>query len=80
MNPLIPIGSKIQEKCTRCRTTVHGVVDEKNKAVFSCPVCQRQWSYPIRCDGQGSRFTGNELAALLKKNPALQVNKQSPLK
>ena len=74
MNPLIPIGQSLQEKCTRCRTNVHGHVDKQNKAQFVCPVCQNSWSYPIRCDGKGSRFTAQDLEALMKRNPALKVS------
>ena len=73
-NPLIPIGSKIIEPCPKCRTKVNSNVDKKNHVFFDCPVCHHVWNYHIMGDGKGSRFTAQDLEALMNRNPALKVS------
>jgi len=74
MNPLIPIGSTLIETCPNCKVPVKGQVDSKHHAYFTCPTCGWKKDYHIMGDGRGSRFTADDLKALLSRNPALKAS------
>jgi hypothetical protein len=54
MNPNIPIGSIISERCPKCNKSEKGLV-KNDKYIYFSSSCGYKWSYPIKYQGKGSR-------------------------
>ena len=70
----LPLGTRVRESCPMCRETVTGIITTKGVAGFACQKCKHEWDLKMtESKGKGSRFTAEELKALLEKNKHVKM-------
>lgn len=67
MNPIIPIGAIITEKCPNCKNSVKGTAIKGGKAKFLCSVCGHAFEFSLMGRTQKKRFTPEDIQRLLDK-------------